>query len=356
MPYYKYLEAETPTGRRSIERLLKLREQLGKEIPQKSAEKTLLLATWNIREFDSPAYGERSWEALYYIAEIIAHFDLVAVQEVRNDLTALNRLLSILGNDWTALFSDVTEGKQGNNERMAFVYDRRKVQFGGLMGQLILPPDEQRQRDSGEITFNPVKQLVRAPLICGFKVGWTDFILTTVHIIYGENKANSPARLEEIKQLAETLKRRGEDPTGWSRNYILLGDFNIYAPSDVTMQALTAADFVVPEQLQNLPSNIAQNKFYDQIAFRARPGKFMFTGKAGVFDYYKTVYRIEDEALYQDTMGESYVKAADGGPRANPSLYYTNFWRTHQMSDHLPMWVEMQVDFTETYLEGQLET
>lgn len=26
-------------------------------------------------------------------------------------------------------------------------------------------------------------------------------------------------------------------------------------------------------------------------------------------------------------------------------------WRTHQMSDHLPMWVELHIDFTPEYLD-----
>ena len=30
--------------------------------------------------------------------------------------------------------------------------------------------------------------------------------------------------------------------------------------------------------------------------------------------------------------------------------YYANLWRTWQMSDHLPMWVQLKVDFTEDYL------
>ena len=36
---------------RVVDRLLTLREQLKKEVPEKTATQTLLLATWNIREF-----------------------------------------------------------------------------------------------------------------------------------------------------------------------------------------------------------------------------------------------------------------------------------------------------------------
>jgi hypothetical protein len=85
-------------------------------------------------------HGVRSDEPLYYIAEIIDHFDLVAVQEVREDLTVLNRLIEILGSWWKVLLTDVTEGRPGNRERMAFLYDSRKLSFGGLAGEIVLPP------------------------------------------------------------------------------------------------------------------------------------------------------------------------------------------------------------------------
>ena len=91
-----------------------------------------MLATWNIREFDSPKYGERVPESYYYIAEIIERFDLVAVQEVNKNLKALYRLCELLAEGWKYLVTDTTEGTKGNSERMAFLYDSRKIRFGGL--------------------------------------------------------------------------------------------------------------------------------------------------------------------------------------------------------------------------------
>lgn len=49
----------------------------------------MLIATWNIREFDKPSYGKRADEMICYIAEIIGRFDLVAVQEVSENLEGL---------------------------------------------------------------------------------------------------------------------------------------------------------------------------------------------------------------------------------------------------------------------------
>ena len=37
---------------------------------------------------------------------------------------------------------------------------------------------------------------------------------------------------------------------------------------------------------------------------------------------------------------------------AEQRAYYADDWRTWQMSDHLPMWVQLKVDFTEAYLES----
>lgn len=353
MPFYKDIDANTAEGRRTVERVLQLRQQLDESVPEKSAEKRLLLATWNIREFDSPAYGERLTEAFYYIAEIISRFDLVALQEIRQDLRALDRLMNILGSNWDVLYSDVTPGTLGNGERMAFVYDKRKVRPGGLIGQLVLPPLEVRGPD-GKIQYHSVDQVVRTPLIVGFKCGWTDFILTTVHILYGEGKADLPRRVTEIDQIARFLKQRSDSPYEWSRNFVLLGDFNIFSPTDRTMKALIEAGFTIPPELQQLPSNVAQNKFYDQIAFKNRTGKFGTTGKAGIFNFFRTVFRPEDEALYVTNMGSSYLNSDSGKPRKDPSSYYKNYWRTFQMSDHLPMWAELTVDFSDEYLNRKL--
>ena len=79
-------------NQRTAKRFLQLRFMLRESgIPEK-CNQTLLLATWNIREFDSPAYGERSLEAMYYIAEICSHYDLIAIQVVLEDLNGLKLL------------------------------------------------------------------------------------------------------------------------------------------------------------------------------------------------------------------------------------------------------------------------
>jgi hypothetical protein len=206
-----------PTARaRAIARLRGLREALSAETgpPSRSLDQSLLIATWNVREFDSPTWGARLPESFAYMAEIIDRFDLVALQEVRDDLRALDRLLHRLGHHWSYLVSDVTEGHAGNRERLAYLYDTRKVRFLGMAGELVLPPVE---KDGKTV---PATQVARTPLMAAFQVGWTKFVLATVHIIDGDKTAEPVARVEEIRLVARFLRHRTDIKTEPIRNII----------------------------------------------------------------------------------------------------------------------------------------
>ncbi|MGD8929184.1 MAG: hypothetical protein PVI22_09440, partial [Lysobacterales bacterium] len=96
-------------------------------------------------------------------------------------------------------------------------------------------------------------------------------------------------------------------------------------------------------------SNVKQDKFYDQIALwtgksnRRKSYTRLRTYRAGVFDYFDTVFRNDEEAIYHP-----FMRKPD-----NPNEFYSSYttWRTYQMSDHLPMWIELHIDFAEEYLD-----
>jgi hypothetical protein len=97
MPFFYDLDKSNPEHQRIADRLMDLDLRLSAEIPAKTLDETLLIATWNIREFDSPAYGKRGDEPYHYIAEIISRFDIVAIREVRLETEPLNKLRGLLG-------------------------------------------------------------------------------------------------------------------------------------------------------------------------------------------------------------------------------------------------------------------
>ncbi len=352
MPYYKggldRLEAQgkVETLKRTVKGILTLRRELRRQgVPSRNLAQTLLLATWNIREFGANAkFGPRTIESYQYIAEIVSHFDLVAIQEVNSNLGDLKILMSLLGDWWDYLVTDVTDGPSGNNERIAYVFDGRKVRFDHVVGEVVFPDKKGTK----------VVQAARSPFLCTFKAGWRRFTLCSVHIYYGTAKADDPRRVKEIATLAELLAarnaRRAKSPDGEPDHVILLGDFNIFNQTgDKTSLALEKAGFVVPKEITSLPagSNLQADKYYDQIAFLDPRGFLRRKTKAGVFDFQTAVYGKDDHASYAEDMKETdgvkFKKAAD-------KAKHYNSWRTFQMSDHLPLWIELDMDFSEGYL------
>ena len=321
-------------ARRTAKGLLTLKQAFKDEgIPERKRSSRLLLATWNIREFQSTKYGPRQREALYYIAEIIDHFDIVAVQEVRDDLSSLEKVMDILGSSWDYLLTDVTLGRQGNAERMAFVYDTRKVRFGGLAGEIVVPPIDKE---------TPSGQYARTPFMVGFRTGWFKFTICTTHIYYGKSVAEDPQRVREIQNLAKHLAESVADKYAWANNMILLGDFNIFKKTDKTYKALTDQAFQIHPKLVGIGSNVDQSKIFDQIAFIAPDLKDKLVDcNAGVFNFYKYVYNEKDSKEYESDVPKT--KAGKPGKFKE--------WRTYQMSDHLPMWIELRVDFSPEYLK-----
>jgi endonuclease/exonuclease/phosphatase family metal-dependent hydrolase len=348
MPYYQYLRSVSEGERqRTAAGLLRLKQALAATVPAKTISSNLLIATWNIREFDSTSYGRRSEEAMYYIAEIIDHFDLVAVQEINENLEGLYRIRKILGNQWRVIYSDTTAGKSGNRERLGFLYDSRKLSFTDLAGEIVVPPVEVETED-GKRTYEPQDQLARTPFIIGLRTSWFKFMIATVHIIYGRGVNDSPERVREIQLLSEFLASRTEDRYAHANNLILLGDFNIFRKSNKTFAEITK-NFYIPEELQDLPSNVSQNKYYDQIAFKGEVPTTKIS--AGIFNFFEHVYRLEDELDYADQMPDTYHDKTDPAAKTR---YFKTYWRTHQMSDHLPMWVELDIDFSKSYLHDML--
>jgi hypothetical protein len=90
-----------------------------------------------------------------------------------------------------------------------------------------------------------------------------------------------------------------------------------------------------------MPSNAAGGKHFDQIAFIAPDLEDKLElSKAGVLDVFKTVFtdKPNDVEFYASAKGKTAYKT----------------WRTYQVSDHLPMWIELLTDFSAGYLRQKM--
>lgn len=366
MPFYHYLKyriRDKTTRDRVIDKLASLRGRLDRNIPPKDVENTLLLATWNIRDFDKVnrrGYGKRLPESLFYIAEIISRFDLVAVQEV-NQLREWEQVMDVLGGNWSYIATDVTDtALGGNGERMVFVYDKRKVRFKNIAGEVVLPASLLISDVTAEISgerFVAGKQFRRTPFVVAFQAGWFRFDLCTVHIYYGKDYGEKlQERIEEIEAIAKFMSQRADIGLKKDAALILLGDFNIKHPEHETMKALTGNGFVVPKALQQT-TNIDETKYYDQIAFKTEKDIIEFVNSqsddplkrnAGVFRLFLSAFRQNQIDDYKEAMAKTsnLNKPKYGG---DFEKYYDD-WRTYQLSDHNPLWVRLRVNESEAYL------
>lgn len=245
---------------------------LDQKIPPKKLEKNLLIATWNIRGFgeitrkwkssdnDSP---KRDYHSIACIAEIIRRFDIIAIQEVKANLKGLREVLKILGNDWSLILTDVNQGDSGNGERMAFLFDLRRVQLSGLACELVVP--NEWTENINEALFD--KQFVRSPYAVSFRTQNQTFILVTLHILYGKV---SDERIGELKGIAKWLSNWANDINSYHQNLIALGDFNIDKRGDLLNQTFISEGLYIPPALQKKEvtrSIFDKTKFYDQIAW-----------------------------------------------------------------------------------------
>ena len=84
----------------------------------------------------SPVRSPQSWQLL---KAILARFDLVAIQEIMDDLSGFTRLQALLGEDNGMVVSDVTgvkPGENGNSERLGFLFNWKRIQRTALASDI----------------------------------------------------------------------------------------------------------------------------------------------------------------------------------------------------------------------------
>ncbi len=290
------------------------RHKVTRAIPNRQADR-LLIATWNIANF---GLHERESSHRQLIAEIVRWFDLVAVQEVNENFGDLEDLLHILGSSYRMLFSDVA----GNNERLAYIYHGRKLKLLEKIGEVDVPPAQQRWIRLEGIT-QTFTGFDRNPYLATFQVGRTSFLLVNVHLYFGStSRAHVERRALETFAVARWADLRRKSRFSFTREIVALGDFNMpqAGPGDPIYDALTRRGLEVPGHSSLIGSSIATDNRYDQIAFFPGKTRDAFTGAIGVFDF--------DGVVFPTLWNER------GQADFNAYLRY-------YLSDHRPVWMQL---------------
>lgn len=306
-----------------INEISDLRKELNNTISKKKDD-NVLFATWNIRVFgsltakwesakkDSP---KRDLHSLLCIIEIIKSFDIIAVQEVKYDIKCLRDTISMLGKDWSFIMTDVNNSDAGNNERLAFIFNTKRVKLSGLACEIVIP-DEQLDKNIASDALK--KQFARSPYAVGFKVKDKTFILLTLHVLYGDDTDD---RVPELKAISEWMYDWAKKLNKWNHSLIIMGDFNIERKGDKAYDAFVSKNLYIPEDIRDLPSTIFKElKLYDQIGWyknsRSKSQISLDYITGGIYDFRTSVLKDKNYPFTQ---------------------------LSFRISDHFPLWVEFAV-------------
>lgn len=185
------------------------------------------IATFNIENFSDNKSLVRKHESgvdvMGKIAEIVAAFDLVAIQEIRGkEGLAIQRLINLLNASGKTYGATISEpiGNEDRFESYAFVWDVSRIQF--------IPNSSYVVRDDGG-------RMYREPMVASFQTvvppgsNQPPFRFTAINVHTDPDEVKPNAAINEIDVLADVFQRVREYEAKWNSedDFILLGDLNV---------------------------------------------------------------------------------------------------------------------------------
>jgi len=315
-----------------------------REVPEKHDGK-LLLASWNIANL-----GEQKRDAkdLKLIAHLMSRFDLIAVQEIKDNLDHFSKVVDHMDGNYEWVINDTG----GNNERLGYVYNTDKVHLGRLFAEIAIAKKDFIKHDVIVSYTKNRKKLVevyfqhvftpfdRNPFIGTFIANNLSFTLVNVHLYFGgfknaakiEERAKYARRVLEILMLSKWANKRLKGKNTYDKDIILLGDMNIPKMDDneAAFRALKKSGLEPKDYYTKTGgSNLSGSKTYDQMAITEGPIKDKLM-TYDVFDF--------DNAIFSNKWDEL---VAEHGEKKARSKYnaYVKFY----VSDHRPLWMQIDI-------------
>lgn len=234
---------------------------------------SIVVGSFNIRKLGR--LGARNAATWSFLARVCKQFDLLAIQEVQDDLSGLKELMRLMGDEFGMIVSDATGALPGSGrgmkERLAFVFNWRMVSrtevatdvsydrtslldtltnhhdeiekaMGPYLKKLAKWREQTREFEAGERDQRPKKPklkiklprfltFARTPFCVSFEVrGHPDtepyrFMAINAHLYFGDYMTD---RRQEFDALMEwILGRVREHDTAYYENFVLLGDLNL---------------------------------------------------------------------------------------------------------------------------------
>ena len=371
-------------------------------------DNSIVMASWNIRKFGKD--NGRTDEARALYAEFASRCDLIALQEVMDDMFSLRDLLSRLQKkvpsaDYRILSSDVTGRRldgRGLGERLAFIYDANRIQHTEVASdisfdrsQIIknvnasldklrnttvekLGPGTMAERTNrffNTVTewagFNSEKlndffDFIRAPHYATFDVlgkgSKYEVAVVNAHLHYGKSKQREKEFMMLLEWIFLKAKKASEAPIT-----MIIGDLNLdFGKNNAERREVIYAfleeengsgrnkvdanfPFLEKHPIQDeLKTNIRQTESFDQIAYFHRDPRLPLTK-------HNQLAGTSTEDFFDFGMFnfvELFEAAGVIEPGADGLFDYTDF--EHDVSDHMPIWVRMPIPEKDQWTFDQL--
>ena len=221
---------------------------------------SVLIGSFNIRKLGSShGRSNATWE---FLAQVCGSFDLLAVQEIMDDLSGLQRLMSLLGPDYSMVVSDQTgvfPGEPGVGESLGFIYRRNVVErmevasdvtydrtkvidsiasdyetFTGDMAPYARRMEDYRagrRRRRPRLNLQVFLSFIRQPFCVAFRIAGHpgtrpyEFMAINAHLYFGNYISD---RRQEFNALVDWIMSRLEaNSRAYYPNFVLLGDLNL---------------------------------------------------------------------------------------------------------------------------------
>ena len=239
--------------------------------PPHGPPSSLTLASFNVRILST---ASRTDAELARIADVVQPYDLLAIQEVRDE-PVLRRLVGLLGQrglDYAYVLSPPVG--RGVKERYAFLYR----------------PDRVRPLTPGALYPDSDETFIREPFVTTFSAGSFDFTLVTIHVLFGSNLAQRRAELAALAGVYQAVQ--AQDPH--EQDVILLGDFNA-PPADPGCAPLRTLPTMTCVIAPPATTTITDTSLYDNFWFQRQYVR-EYAGEAGVDRFDETRFANDDSA------------------------------------------------------------
>ncbi len=247
------------------------------------------VASFNIQVFGETKLGKPRVRA--FLAEIIRHFDVVAIQEIRSKQDILPQFIDAInagGRHYDYVIGPRL-GRSHSKEQYAFIFDTASIEIDRSSLYTVADPDD---------------LLHREPLVGWFRVRGPSpeqaFTFSLVNIHTDPDETDT-----ELDALASVFRAVRDDPRG-EDDVIILGDLNVDDQHLGLLGQLPQIRWVI----SGVATNTRGSKLYDNIVFSGA-ATTEYLGRWGVFDMIREFNLTVDDALL--------------------------------ISDHMPIWAEFDL-------------